>query len=204
VQPGYLLSPGGEEIWIPTVQQISLRGGARPTDPASAGGSDPWCTEVYVERPEGPVFLAVRYQQVEARPVPVQPGACGCDDLPCEASRYRDGFALGVLDECPDTGDPATTDAGNPSCATGPDDGWVVLAEITLDADGTITKIDNCACRRIVEPASWRRCTATDQDFPPREKAEEEDAPAEAAGAAGTTRRTSTGRARSRRRGDST
>jgi hypothetical protein len=37
--------------------------------------------------------------------------------------------------------------AGCPPCPTQP---WVVLAQVTIDEQGAITSIDNCACRRLV------------------------------------------------------
>jgi hypothetical protein len=63
----------------------------------------------------------------------------------------------------------------------------VVLAEVTLDDDGTITKIDNCACRRIVASArdSWHTCDSTDADVPaPQDEAQDDAQPAAPAGGA--------------------
>jgi hypothetical protein len=37
--------------------------------------------------------------------------------------------------------------AGCPTCPTDP---WVVLAQVTVGPDGVVTRIDNCACRRLV------------------------------------------------------
>ena len=41
-----------------------------------------------------------------------------------------------------------------------PDDPWVVLAEVDVDGDGRITKIDNCSCRRMIVSLAhlWWRC----------------------------------------------
>ncbi|GGN58735.1 hypothetical protein GCM10010112_12750 [Actinoplanes lobatus] len=169
VQPGYLLTPPGDEVWIGTAQDVTLRGGVVS---AADGTTDPWCVEVFDDDPEGPLHVAVRYEQFQVRPVLAQPGGCGCGSQQCEYSRYQDGFVLGVLSGCDDVEDPAGR-AGNPPydpAAPGP---WVVLAEVTLAPDGTVEKIDNCVCRRILEPGTWRRCDGTDQDWPPEEKAEE-------------------------------
>ena len=180
VQPGYVLGPYGDEIVIEAGCEVSLQGNGvvRGDDLA-----DPWCTEVYVEQPDGPRYVAVRYREIKVRPVRAQPAGCDCDETACEYSRFRDGYEIGVLDACPASHRPAETSDGNgegvkrnPICPAVPDSPWVVLAEVTLD-DGTITKIDNCACRRIVASArdSWYRCGSTDADHPPPEK-ESEDA----------------------------
>jgi hypothetical protein len=113
------------------------------------------------------------------QPVLSQPGGCGCGDHPCEYSRYQDGFEIGVLDSCTDTATPSD-DTGNPPCPTDPPSPWVTLAEVTMDADGTITNIDNCACRRILQPATWRRCEGTDAGYSP-DQARAEPAPADPA-----------------------
>jgi hypothetical protein len=131
--------------------------------------SDPWCSDVWTERPPGRIWLAVCHKECLARPVPVQPAGCGCEDTSCEYSRWQDGYELRVLDSCPPShqGPPPTLDefrAGLsgplPDCPACPDDPCVVLAAIDVDADGTITAIDNCSCRRMVVSAAklWWRC----------------------------------------------
>jgi hypothetical protein len=193
VQPGYVLGPYGDEIVIGAGCEVSLQGNV------VGGGDDPddpWCTDVYVAQPDGPRYVAVRYREIKVRPVRAQPAGCGCDETSCEYSRFRDGYEFGVLDACPPSHRPSvTTDGngvkGNPPCPDVPDSPWVVLAEVTLDDDGTVTTIDNCACRRIVASArdSWYSCGSTDADFPPPEEESEEaqtdapPAPAEAVGA---------------------
>ncbi|WP_189133983.1 hypothetical protein [Wenjunlia tyrosinilytica] len=172
VQPGYVLGPYGDEIVIDAVCEVSLRNG-------SAGEpADPRCGEVYVNEPEGPLYIAVRYRQGQVRPVPAQPAGCGCSDVSCEYSRFRDGFEFGVLDHCPGShrpdGEARQGEEGNPFCPPCPDSAWVVLAEVTVDADGTVTRIDNCSCRRIVSSTrdDWRRCGSSDADRPPQGGAE--------------------------------
>jgi len=176
VQPGFVVTPTGDEVEIGAPQTLSLRPGATASWTTGDDWSDPWCTEVWTDRPAGPVHVAVRYQEVPVQPVLSQPGGCGCGDNPCEYSRYRDGFVLGVLDSCTDQEVPAPP-TGNPVCPAAVASPWVVLAEVTLDTDGTVTRIDNCACRRILDPASWRRCDTTDadhvaQDEPPSPRGE--------------------------------
>jgi len=180
VQPGFVVTPTGDEVEIPADRTISLRSGATAAAPSGDGWSDPWCTEVYTDQPEGPVYVAVRYQEYQVQPVLTQPAGCGCGDHPCEYSRYRDGFAIGVLDACLDQDEPAAP-VGNPDCPAGEPSPWVVLAEVTVDADGTITKIDNCVCRRVLEPSSWHRCAGTKGDLAAEDtEPDSESAPAQA------------------------
>ena len=196
VQPGYVLGPYGDEIVIGSACEVPLQGNGVVHGDDLA---DPWCTEVYVAQPGGPRYLAVRYREVQVRPVRAQPAGCGCDETACENSRFRDGYEFGLLDTCPASHQ--RTDAstgngdgvkGNPVCPEPPDSPWVVLAEVTVDDDGTITSIDNCACRRIVASArdNWYSCGSTDADFPPPEKASEEAQPTPAPAPAATERGT--------------
>ncbi|MCG5212180.1 hypothetical protein [Streptosporangium sp. KLBMP 9127] len=153
VEPGYVLGPYGDEIVIDIPGEVPLRG--------DGTAADPWCGEMYARDPAGPFYVAVRYQERRTRPVPAQPAGCDCEDLPCEYSRLRDGYEFGVLDHCPGSHRPDDeTAAGNPECPACPESPWVVLAEVTVDADGVVTEIDNCSCRRIVASArdDWRQC----------------------------------------------
>jgi hypothetical protein len=40
------------------------------------------------------------------------------------------------------------------------DDPWVVLASVKVDAQGKVSEIDNCGCRRVVPSLAnwWTRC----------------------------------------------
>jgi hypothetical protein len=127
---------------------------------------DPWCADVYVKREPGPLYVAVRYQEVKSRPVRVPPAGCGCDDTQCEYSRCRDGYEVCVLTDCPPSHDspPDFEDLLRgpiPECPECPIDPWVVLARVEIDADGTITLLDNCSCRRLAVSFghTWWRCT---------------------------------------------
>lgn len=186
VQPGYVLGPYGDEIVIDGVRTVSLRGnGISGYTEGYDDLTDPWCTEVYVDHQDGPLYVAVRYREFPVRPVRAQPAGCGCDETPCEYSRFRDGYEIRILDACPDShqlddGEQGTEQArGNPTCPAVPDSPWVVLAGLTLDDDGTITKIDNCVCRRIVPSArdSSYRCGSTEGDHPPPTEKQQEPAP---------------------------
>lgn len=174
VKPGYILSPCGDEINIDCGRVVDLRmsGTSGVTGEPCVDAVDPWCVEVF-DRPDetNVLFLAVRYQQFASRPVRVQPMGCGCDDTRCENSRWRDGYEIKVLDHCPhEHVDPPVfnklfEDAPIPTCPTPPDDPWVGLARIEIDPDGTVTKIENCACRRLVlsQASFWWNCQAAQQ-----------------------------------------
>jgi hypothetical protein len=175
VSPGYILGPYGDEIVIDCEIKVDVRvacttgisGDVCPPAP------DPWCADVTVERRPGPVFLAVRYKEIATRPVRVQPYGCGCDDTACEYSRIRDGFELCTLDECPAShqGEPQLSPACElRPCPPCPDEPWVVLARIDLDANG-ITAIDNYACRRMVISLADLWCRPQD----PRQQEKDKD-----------------------------
>ena len=100
-----------------------------------------------------------------ARPVRVQPVGCGCDDTSCEFSRWRDGYEICVLDACPDSHLPPAIDqflkpSSIPDCPPCPTDPWIVLAVVTVDAQGNVGAIDNCKCRRMVRTVApyWWKC----------------------------------------------
>jgi hypothetical protein len=168
VKPGYILSPCGDEINIDCTRLVDLRttGLTGITGEPCVEAVDPWCVEVFERDGPDELFVAVRYKQFATRPVRVQPVGCGCDDTRCENSRWRDGYEIKVLSYCPHEHVDAPVfnklfeDSPIPACPTPPDDPWVGLARIELDADGVITRIDNCACRRMVlsHASFWWNC----------------------------------------------
>jgi hypothetical protein len=130
------------------------------------------------------LYIAIKYAEVPARPVRVQPVGCGCDDNTCENSRLLDGYQIKVLTEVeyrplapdlsklpdwrglfklkldspPNDGDPI------PCCWPCPDHPWVVLACIRIDGEGKILSIDNCGPRRLVAALGcfYWSCAKTD------------------------------------------
>ncbi|MEZ5351532.1 MAG: hypothetical protein R2762_02765 [Bryobacteraceae bacterium] len=170
IQTGYILGPYGDEIVIDRDICFDLR--VRCMEAAAGDActevADPLCPDqtISTRRGEKPYYIAVRYKDMAARPVRVQPAGCGCDDSQCEYSRWRDGYEICVLDECPDAGaeppdlDQISKQEGIPDCPPCPSVPWVVLAEVTTDGQGRVTKIDNCKCRRMVRTLApyWWRC----------------------------------------------
>jgi hypothetical protein len=154
VSPGYILGPYGDEIIINCQMVVDVRkaGTIGISGEICPPAPDPWCHDVIVERRPGPVYLAVRYKEITTRPVRVQPYGCGCDDTACEYSRIRDGFEICTLDECPPSHHeqpPQELKCELRPCPPCPEDPWVVLARIDVDANG-IRAIDNYSCRRIL------------------------------------------------------
>jgi hypothetical protein len=169
VSSGYILGTYGDEIVIDCDRTIDIRttGVMGTCEEPSSSPLDPWCSnvdEIVIDRYQGPVYIAVRYKEVMARPVRLQPMGCGCDDTQCEYSRWRDGYEIGVLTTLPESHRP---DSSNnlpddpqkdnpkkmeiPKCRPCPSEPWVVLAEVDFEPhSGAITKIDNYKYRRIL------------------------------------------------------
>ena len=103
VRPGFAIDGHGNEISIGSDRIFDLRSSSLVSMSGDPEGelSDPWCSDVWSERPPGRVWLAVCHKECLARPVRVQPAGCGCDDTSCEYSRWQDGYELRVLDRCP-------------------------------------------------------------------------------------------------------
>jgi len=170
VKPGYILGPCGDEINIDCGRVVDLRtsGVTGVTGEPCVDAVDPWCVEVFESEGPDTLYLAVRYKQYATRPVRVQPVGCGCDDTRCENSRWRDGYEIKVLNYCPhEQEEPPVFDelfeeSPIPPCPPPPEDPWVGLAKIELDPDGVISRIDNCACRRMVlsHASFWWHCEA--------------------------------------------
>jgi hypothetical protein len=173
VKPGYALGPYGDEITLdcPRIVDLRTQGVSGVTGEPCSETSDPWCSEVFEPRQANELYVAVRYKEVQARPVRVQPVGCGCDDTRCENSRWRDGYEIRILTRCPDSHS-TPPDAESllkgpiPSCPPCPDEPWVVLAKVELEDDGKIKKIDNCVCRRMVGAFGhfWWKCTGGEKE----------------------------------------
>src|SRR5207302_4499970 len=77
IEPGYLLSPYGDEIVLDRERTVDLCSEGLDGEAVApcAEVTDPWCSNVRVDRPEGqPLYLAVRYAECSTRPVRVPAG----------------------------------------------------------------------------------------------------------------------------------
>ena len=103
IQPGFALGPCGDEIAIDCERVVDLRttGLTCVTGMPPGEVSDPWCGDARVER-AGTVCIGIQYREFPARPVRVHPVGCGCGGDDCEYSRWRDGYEIGLLPECPE------------------------------------------------------------------------------------------------------
>lgn len=178
ITPGYILGPYGDDIVLDCEHIFDLRSGGAIRVAGEYYGEeyDPWCTEIITDDLPDTVYVAVRYQEVMARQVRVQPMGCGCDDAACEYSRWQDGYEVGILTacppdhrrrgereygwvDCPPLGEHGREPFGPgwPPCLPCPSSPWVVLAEVTIGAEGRILgqDIDNLACRRIVTCSAY-------------------------------------------------
>ncbi|MGH9674011.1 MAG: hypothetical protein ACRD44_12590 [Bryobacteraceae bacterium] len=163
VKPGYILGPRGDEIVIDREICFDLRNRcfqAISGDPCAESVTEAGCGGSARPPASGDRYIAVRYLEFPSRPVRVQPAACGCDDTRCEYSRWRDGYEICVLDRCPPShARPEPTDPQTlPDCPPCPDDPWVVLAMVNVDAQGKVTRIENCSCRILIAPPARAVC----------------------------------------------
>jgi hypothetical protein len=171
IEPGHAIDCCGNDLTVDCERVVDLRSVVTVSACGDPAGEvrDPWCADTWTQREGGRVWIAVCYAACRTRPVRTQPAGCGCNDTDCEYSRWVDGYEVRVLDEAPDscTEDPPSwedflgTLAGPLSeCPECPDDACLALAVVDFDADGNITTIDNCSCRRMVLSLAgfWWRC----------------------------------------------
>ena len=158
VCPGYVLTPQGDEVFIPTEALFDVATCiTQSSDPCAF--SRP-CPPVGLKaKATQTLYLAVRYVECQARPVRVAPAGCGCDDADCEYSRIRDGYEFCCLAALPASHKEAPLDCDQlckPTsvfpCPDCPDDGWVVLATLTVPELSTtqLTDVDPLADRHLL------------------------------------------------------
>ncbi|HKP29397.1 MAG TPA: hypothetical protein VJU15_08330 [Gemmatimonadales bacterium] len=161
VDPGYILGPRGDEIFIPEPVPFDVcKQGVIEQIGCCPDTEDPWCAEPRTRCPEGRFFLAVRYAECPSRPVRAGACGCGCDGDGCEYTRVRDSFALKLLSELPQgysTPMPQPSFMGQmtcqgvaKTCPPCPDHPWVILADITIGRDCRVVNVDCFAHRRNV------------------------------------------------------
>ena len=171
--PGYAIDGHGNDVVIDAERIVDIRSSSVLIPSGAPEGElrDPWCSDVWGDREGGTVWVAICHEERPARPVRPQPTGCGCDDPSCEYSRWHDGYRVTFLDHCPDSHSgpaPTTEDflaslsGGLRECPECPEDPCVVLAAVTYEADGTVTGVDNCSCRRNVVSLAdlWWRCAS--------------------------------------------
>lgn len=150
VEPGFILTPSGDEIELTKKLAFAPLQGTKPDDPMHS--------EVALERVEfkgSRGYLAIRYEEVESQPVRMAPVACGCDETSCEYARFRDCYEFRLLKDPPGDNDPPELDAAKlfgPSLpnAIVPKGEWVVLASIDFDDEYRIVAVDPVSFRRTV------------------------------------------------------
>ena len=137
--PGYLLTPQGDEVYISSEAWFDLATClVQSSDPCAFSRPCP-PVSLQVEQTRK-VYLAVRYIECEGRPQRVAPVGCGCDEADCENSRIYDAYEICCLDSLPASHDlrlPSCRElcrGGIFPCPTCTDDGWVVIAQVTLPA----------------------------------------------------------------------
>ena len=104
--PGYVVTPMGDEIYIPPMGKIFFdftAGPSRDYDPCEKAAPCLPANKVKTENESKTVFLAVCYTECHVRPMRIHPAGCGCDDAACEYSRVREGFEFIQLWDLPES-----------------------------------------------------------------------------------------------------
>jgi hypothetical protein len=168
VRAGVVLGPYGDELVICQDVCFDLRTRCTSSTPQA---QDP-CSDAWQPAPPAnantgaantTVYVVIESAPVQARPVRVKSAGCGCQENPCEASRWQDGYQICVLETLPasHTGDPVPhpiEEGAPPACPPAPADPWVVLGAVTVGPDGTVSTISYANRRQVVSfaPCWWR------------------------------------------------
>ena len=164
IEPGYILGPFGDEIVIDRDTVVDVcKLGTGEMDGCCGDDLDPWCNDVTSNCAAGTFYLAVKYSECMARPVRGGGGCgCGCDDHDCEYSRIRDGFSVKLLRELPQgyttpmkpppfsTVDPCSRKGTARPCPPCPTDPWVIVADVSVDAQCQVRAVNCFTHRRYV------------------------------------------------------
>jgi hypothetical protein len=159
--PGYILTPQGDEVYVSTEALFDVATCiTQSSDPCAFSRPCPPVT--LRAKATQTLYLAVRHVECQSRPVRVAPSGCTCDDVDCEYSRIRDGYEFCCLSTLPSSHEetpPSCEELCRPTgifaCPSCPDDGWVVLATLTLPELSTtqLTEVDPLANRRLLYSA---------------------------------------------------
>jgi hypothetical protein len=164
IEPGYILGPFGDEIVIDRDTVVDVcKLGTGEMDGCCAEELDPWCSDVKADCSAGTYYLAVKYSECMARPVRGGGGCgCGCDDHDCEYSRIRDGFSVKLLRSLPQgyttpmkpppfsSVDPCAAKQTARACPPCPTDPWVIVADVSVDAQCQVRAVNCFTHRRYV------------------------------------------------------
>jgi len=182
ITPGYILGPYGDEIIIWKELTYDIRTELVCGCTVESGNGmhqiDPWCSDVKKPTVSGQTcYVAVKYKEIETRPVRAHPVGCSCDQVHCESSRILDSFIVKALNTLPSSHNPEDPSSVPPlsdpnqiisgqleSCVECPAEPWVVLADVTIGDNNIIEvcNIDNCCHRRWVISLAdvWWKCRA--------------------------------------------
>jgi hypothetical protein len=173
VNPGFAVSPTGDEICIGDAVKVDLRLGVQDAPCTVRAPCPP--TGVAPAAVDGvtTAYIAVRYAECYSRPVRVHPAGCACDETDCEYSRVRESFEIKVLWGLPESQvalkrdqqawrkaleEALRGDANRPlpvppclACATDP---WLVLATVTLSA-GKADAVERLRISYQDRPVLW-------------------------------------------------
>lgn len=146
VGPGYILGPFGDEIVIDrsiTLDLAAYISGDCLDEPCNDNAQDG-------EQDQGYYYIAVKYAECMSKPVHVNTGICGCDELQCEYSRIRDHYEIGLLTQMQLPTEyvnmPAVPQATNfcgESCPACPSTPWVILAAVQYEGQNSFTINEN-------------------------------------------------------------
>jgi hypothetical protein len=139
VEPGYALDPYGDEIVVEdevTVDICSEDDDGNAVSPCPEDDDDQRDRVRKEWLPGRPLYLVIRYAECGTRPVPVGESM--------EYSRMRESFAVKVLTELPMSyrqPSPSREPDSHP-CPDSLAEPWVILAEVVLDSNLKVSKVD--------------------------------------------------------------
>lgn len=93
ISQGFALSPQGDEIYVRDPFTFDLAQFYQKAYPDCESRLRIPSTA----KPEGTLYVAIKYAECMTRPVRVAPTLCGCDETVCEYSRIRDSFEVEFL-----------------------------------------------------------------------------------------------------------
>jgi hypothetical protein len=148
VEPGYALDPRGDEIVVADAVIVDIRSEDEDGNVVSPcpQPDDHERERVRKSRlPEQSLYLAIRYAECAARPVPVGESV--------EYSRTRESFAVKLLTKLPASYrlDRAPGKQASP-CPDSLAEPWLILAEVALDSDMKVSQVDCRINERRIAP----------------------------------------------------